>query len=202
MDRLYAFVEQCCKDYRIDASHGLQHAQGCVQWVERLLVDETDVSEDERRMAIYSAALHDMCDRKYVDPVEASERIGAWLRNEGWSDEMADALLGIVNTMSYSKLKAGGGVFPNHGRWQRAYHLARHADLLDGYLVGRCYLYTKHIQPDIGEEECWTTVERLFQDRVFRYVTDGWISLPLAVVYASHMEERARWAFLERVCDY
>lgn len=202
MERLYAFVEQCCKDYGIDESHGLKHAKGCVEWVEKLLVDERDVSEEEECMAIYSAALHDMCDRKYVDPVLASERIGSWLRSEGWTEEMVGALLHIVNTMSYSKLKASGGVFPNHGRWQRAYHLARHADLLDGYRVGRCYLYTKHIQPNITEEECWNIMERLFHDRVFRYVSDGWISLPLAVVFASHMDEQARWEFLDRVCNY
>lgn len=204
--RLCEFVELCCEKYGIDESHGLKHAKGCVAWVEKLLAGETNVSEEERCMAMYSAALHDMCDKKYTDPAAASLYIREWLLQEGWSTEMADALLLIVNTMSYSKLKkemsCEGPVYPDHGKWSRAYHLARHADLLDAYIVGRCFLYTQHICPDISVEDCWLQVEELFEARVFRYVSDGWITLPLAIDYAADLEITARWAFLDRICDY
>jgi hypothetical protein len=209
--RLYNFIEECCLLYEIDDSHGLKHSKGCVSWVEKLLAEEKNVTDDERLMAIYSAALHDMCDKKYTDPTESSARIRTWLIGEGWRTDMADALIRIINTMSYSMLKkenadakrpVGKPVFPDHGLWTRAYHLARHADLLDAYIVGRCFLYTQHIFPDIHVEECWEIVEKLFVDRVYKYVSDGWIFMPLAIQYAEDLEVNARLTFSDRICDY
>lgn len=204
-EQLYAFIENCCQKNFIDESHGLKHAKSCVAWVEKLLEKQT-VSDDERTMAIYSAALHDMCDKKYTEPVAASATIHAWLLHEGWTPEMADALIAIINTMSYSMLKkkalSGETVFPDHGKWQNAYHLARHADLLDAYRVGRCFLYTQHILPNITVDECWKTVEELFEARVFRYVSDGWITMPLAMKFAAELELQARRDFQHRTYEW
>ena len=203
---LYEFIEGCCLKYGIDESHGLKHSKGCISWVEKLLSNETDVGDDERKMAIYSAALHDMCDKKYTNPAEASTHIHSWLLTQGWDEEMANSLLKIINSMSYSALKKlakdGVPVFPEHGTWQRAYHLARHADLLDAYLVGRCFLYTKHISPDIADEECWKIVEDLFKVRVFQYVVGGWIFLPKAIEYANELDALAKLSFLEKRWEY
>lgn len=205
-DNLFKFIEETCQLYGIDESHGLKHSKGCINWVKKLMTEELFMTEEEKQMAIYSAALHDMCDKKYVEQDLAAERIRSWLIGEGWSSDMATALIAIITTMSYSLLKktylATGVRYPDHGKWQRAYHLARHADLLDGYIVGRCYLYTKHIQPDITPEKCWEIVEELFEVRVFRYVSDGWIFLPLATIYAEDLEVTARLEFMDRMCDY
>jgi hypothetical protein len=97
--------------------------------------------------------------------------------------------------MSYSKLKVamvhGEIVYPDHGSWQRIYHIVRHADLLDGYRVDRCYLYQKHVSPEMSEDECWTKVAELFQKRIFNYVADGWIFLNEAKYHASYLHETA-----------
>jgi len=45
-------------------------------------------------------------------------------------------------------------------------------------------------------------IEDLFKARVFRYVSDGWITLPLAKEYAADLEITARWAFLDRICEH
>ena len=205
-EKLYKFIQECCNKHAIDESHGLKHAKGCVTWTEQLLANEPDVSEEEHKVAIYSAALHDMCDKKYTDPKSASITIHAWLLEEGWTQEMADALIAIITTMSYSMLKnamiCGTIVYPDHGKWQRAYHIVRHADLLDAYIVGRCFLYTQHIKPNISDEECWNIVEELFTIRVFRYVSDGWITLPLAIQYAADLEKHARNEFSNRLYVY
>jgi hypothetical protein len=147
-----------------------------------------------------------MCDKKYTIPEVASKKIHEWLLLQDWSLEMADTLISIINNMSYSLLKgrANGGepVFPDYGKWQRSYHLARHADLLDGYLVGRCFIYTKHVQPTISDIDCWNTVEEIFYNRVFNYVSDGWITLPLAIQYSSYLEHDAKLCFSTKTFKY
>ena len=202
---LLTFIQLCCDKEGIDESHGLKHSINCINWVYRLTQYET-LAIDEFKMAIYAAALHDMCDKKYTNPEVASITIHTWLLSQQWSIEMADILISIINNMSYSLLKgrANGGepVYPNYGKWQRSYHLARHADLLDAYLVGRCFIYTQHIQPTISESDCWETVEKLFYNRVFNYVSDGWITLPLAIQYVSYLEKEATQSFLTKTFSY
>jgi len=55
----------------------------------------------------------------------------------------------------------------------------------------RCYLYQKHIAPEISDATAWSVVHDLFEVRVFRYVSDGWITLPLAVKLAERLTEEA-----------
>jgi len=159
MQSLVDFIKQQCVKYAIDESHGLKHAIGTISRAQDILELLEDVSDEERKMTIYSAGLHDMCDGKYTNTKtkEASDEIRDFLLGEGWTREDADSLVGIINTMSYSKLKAlnadvlasnGELIFPCHGKWQRAYHVARHADLLEGYIVARCVLYSMHFYPE------------------------------------------------------
>ena len=204
--RMGDFVLETCRRYDIDESHGLKHSTACMKWAIMLLA-ESDITDEESTMAIYAAGLHDMCDKKYTDPVEASARIHSWLiDSEGWQHDDASALIDIINTMSYSWLKSrmvdGVPCYPDHGKWQHAYHIARHADLLDGYIVARCFLYGKHANPSISDEECWQKVRTLFENRVFLYVSDGWIFLPEAVSIAAVLDAAARRHLDERTLTY
>jgi len=206
MEALWQFIERCCVEQGIDESHGIKHSRGCVAWVEKLLLAEVEVTDEERQLAIYSAALHDMCDKKYTDVDLGLTKIREWLLSQGWSLELSGALVDIINTTSYSKLKRmvvdGRNVFPDHGIWNRVYHIVRHADLLDAYQVGRCYLYQKHVSPNILEEECWAVVKALFDVRVFPYISEGWISLPKAVEFAKELELVARQSIADRKFIY
>jgi hypothetical protein len=83
-------------------------------------------------------------------------------------------------------------VFPDHGRYQDVYHIVREADLLCSYRVRRCYLYQKHISPNMPEPEVWKNVANLFETRVFKYVKNGWLTLPKAISWAEKLEEVAR----------
>jgi hypothetical protein len=192
MNALWEFIKQCIDEQGIDESHGLTHARSCVEWVKILYKDAHDVTDEELKLAIYAAALHDMCDKKYTDVDKGLNKIREWLLRQGWSLELSDALINIINTTSYSKLKKnmidGRIVFPDHGIYNRVYHIVRHADLLDAYKVERCYLYQKHIVPAISDEECWAKVRALFDSRVLPYVCEGWISLPAAVKIAKELE--------------
>ena len=206
-ERIHVFILECCLRYNIDESHGLKHARSCMKWAALLATSNPWLSLEEARMAIYAAGLHDMCDKKYTEPLEASERIFTWLtEDELWSHEDAEALINIINSMSYSWLKSravnGVPVYPEHGKWQRAYHIARHADLLDGYIVGRCFLYGKHVSPSISDEECWKNVKTLFENRVLKYVSDGWIFLPEAITFATLLDTAARRDLKNRNATY
>ena len=196
MNRVYSYIDECCKKYNIDESHGLKHSIDTVAWAKLLIAAEQSCDPAEERMILYSAALHDMCDAKYRNPMEASEEIRNWLiDSEQWSTEMATALEKIIMTMSYSKLKLkmleGKPVYPDHGPWQRAYHIARHADLLEGYKVRRCMLYTKHRLPQETPEEYWPIVREVFYNRVLNYVSDGWIFLPKAIELSVALHRKA-----------
>ena len=119
---------------------------------------------------------------------------------------MAKAVIDIITTMSYSKLKAASQgstpTFPEHGRWQRAYHVARHADLLEAYIVARCFLYNKELHPTKTEDEHWITVRALFDVRVFNYVKEGWITMPGALAMVPALEAEARRCFEMRSLDW
>lgn len=197
LTELFNFVEMTCAKWNIDESHGLKHSYGIVWWAEKLMADCSDISDDERSMIIYAAALHDMCDSKYRNVDDACSEIHDWLTLQGWSEPMIDALISIITTMSYSKLKkmnvsCSKIVYPNHGPWQRAYHIVRHADLLEAYKVVRCYLYSMHRCPGLSEDELWLETQKIFDTRVFKYVSDGWIFLDSALKYVPELEAEAR----------
>ena len=104
MDPLFEFVNKMCADYGIDESHGVKHAKGTAARAQQILQTLELVSPEERRMAVYAAALHDTCDHKYTDVKEASGKIKEWLISVGWSKNDSEALIGIITTMSYSQL--------------------------------------------------------------------------------------------------
>jgi len=200
LNTIYAFIEKCCIEQNIDESHGLKHAKSCIEWVNKLVDGcQEPISEDEYIIAIYSVALHDMCDHKYTNVEVATEALRQWLETQIYFVEIC---INIISTISYSKLKKqvvnGIPVYPDHGKWQRAYHIVRHADLLDAYDVRRCYLYTQHSQPQISEENCWSVVRELFDNRIFKYVSDGFIFLPAALAFVPALEEEAHRCFNTR----
>ena len=206
MDLLFNFIEQQCLKYDIDKSHGSRHSWGTALRAVAILKTLEDVSDKEERVAIYSAALHDMCDSKYCPIEEASNDIKNFLLDIKWIPEEINAVLSIITTMSYSKLKKNvkEGViqYPDHGEWQRAYHVARNADLLEAYIVARCVLYNQHIHPSNTEDEHWERATQLFNDRIFTYVSEGWINLPGALVMVATLEQEAKRCLSGRLMDW
>lgn len=194
MDILYTFIDEFCKDNNIDSSHDVTHSRDCVNFLRRIM--STLFTEEEVKMAIYAAALHDCVDKKYVDEVIATLTVRQFLDSIGWDEEHVDVLLKMITTMSYSKLKAqkigNNIVFPDHGKWQRVYHAVRQADLLCSYRVHRCYEYQLRIHPDWTEEQHWVRVREMFADRIFRYVDDGWFESRYALSLIPELTEQAK----------
>jgi hypothetical protein len=206
MDFLFSFIEEQCVKYNIDESHGLKHAKGTFAHANEILESLEDVSDNERKVALFAAALHDICDSKYTPEKEAAEEIRIFLLGVNWQKDHIDAIINIITSMSYSKLKkathSGKPEFPDHGKWQRAYHVARHADLLEGYIVARCVLYNQRIFPLKSIEEHWEQASELFSRRVFTYVSDGWIFLPRALEMVKYLEFEARRCLSEKSMDW
>ena len=209
MDALYAFINQCCKEQQIDESHNLKHSISALRWAHILMDSFPDLTQDERQVISYAIALHDMCDSKYTDTKVAAIKIKEWLLTQTVSEEISDVIINIIQTMSYSKLKkqmvesgSQTPIYPDHGKWQRAYHIVRHADLLDAYVVARCFLYSKHIDPDLQDEVAWSVVEKLFENRVFKYVSDGFIFYPKALELAAELTQDAKKTLKDRAFTY
>jgi hypothetical protein len=204
IQKVFDYVATTCEKYGIDDSHGLKHSMGAVKWAERLSAEYSDIGVDEYLVILYATALHDLCDSKYraLDAMD----IHVWLLGLGLSMELASIIVSIITSMSYSKLKAlqtGSTLtFPDHGKWQRAYHIVRHADLLEAYKVVRCYLYTNHRCPGLTEDAAWLETRRVFDERVFKYVSDGWIFLESALKWVPELEKEALRCFEERDLTY
>ena len=204
-----AFIEETCWLFGIDESHGLKHSHSTVKYAE-LLIKSIDMAQPQRKMALMAAAIHDMCDSKYTDVDISSKRICSWLVNTmKWSEEMADALVAIITSMSYSKLKrythtynSSVPLLPSHGIWQVSYEIARHADLLDSYNVSRCVLYNRHLFPEKTEDEHWADADEIFTNRMFNYIKDGWIILPEAKRLAAGLELEAKRCLEQRCMDW
>jgi len=206
MDSLFSFIERQCEKYEIDESHGLKHAKGTYMRALDILNGLSEVSHEESKMALYAAALHDTCDSKYTPVDKAAGEIGIFLRTQMWSPEEISALIKIVTSMSYSKLKkslnSGQIDFPNHGKWQRAYHVARHADLLEGYIAARCILYNIHLFPEKSMKQHWKRARELFDERIFTYISEGWIFFPGTLSMAKTLEQEARRCLEEECMDW
>jgi hypothetical protein len=201
-DELFNFVEEQCTKYKIDSSHGIIHSKRCVHWADLLIDYENNLSHEEKLIIVYAVAIHDLCDKKYTVPSESISKLQSWLERV-LTDEMVTAILFIIQTMSYSYLnlhKEKG--YPNHEKWSRAYHIARHADLLDGYHVGRCVLYTQHSFSHLTNDEIWNTAQELFERRMFKYVSDGWITHPCALLHVPKLIEKANQCFSTRQFTY
>jgi hypothetical protein len=189
---VYQYVEHICKKYKIDESHDLRHAKDCVAFAEKLL--EPDSSDQERMITLYAAALHDTVDKKYVPIAEGSAQVFMFLYAIGLNDVEITAILNIITTMSYSYLnqrRKAGLPLPDHGVWDRAFHIVRHADLLCSYRVERSFHYQKRITPELSTKECWDKVEQLFENRMMRYVHEGWIILPKALALVGPLFNQA-----------
>ena len=207
-ESLFKFVQSQCEKCHIDDSHGLIHSKRCISWVDLMIDRDKTLTDEQKIVAIYSAAVHDLCDKKYVQIFEAINELREWLNKQiCLTEEMVEGILSIIQTMSYSFLyqrryEDGKHWYPDHGKWDKSYHLARNADLLEGYDVGRCYIYTKRVYQEWTNDEVWERVEDFFHKRMYKYLSDGWLTNPYAIECAPSLEEKAKICFQTRLWEY
>ena len=183
----FKFIMTMSVKHNIDSTHDISHTFQVLNNAFKIYEQEktTFPPIKEHEQIIYTAAaLHDMCDNKYIDVQEGKNDIDMFLQRNSIKPVEKKAIIDIIDTMSYSKVKKNG--FPYHGEYQRAYHVVREADLLSAYDFDRCMLYRMHRDQSGDIDSAFDEAEELFNERVFKHKLDGL----LTTKYANDQHER------------
>ena len=168
---LLEFVSFTSRKYAIDESHGLGHSMDVLVNAHAIYSSEViknSFLRDQERLIYTSAIIHDMCDRKYMNPDEGIHSIESFLNDKITKKEI-DITKQIISTMSYSKVKKNG--FPELKEYQLAYHIVREADLLAAYDVDRCIIYNMNC---LGGSlmTAYSDAKKIFENRIFKHFED------------------------------
>lgn len=172
VNQLLYFVLVTSKKYNIDESHGLTHSINVLHFANELFEYESVLHpriKNHDKIIYISAALHDMCDKKYMDVNDGIHDIEEFLQDKLVPNEI-NIVKQIVSTMSYSKVKKDG--FPHLGQFQNAYNIVREADLLTAYDFDRCIVYNMHCKGN-NIDAAYNEAYDLFHTRVFQHENDG-----------------------------
>jgi len=191
---LFHYVMATVSKYNIDESHSVGHAMNCLYYSNQIFemeVKQNPLIKNQEHIIYVSAALHDMCDRKYMDKEEGLQNITKFI--DSLKDQNGPLLKNddkyvvknIISTMSYSHVKTFG--FPNLGKYQTAYNIVREADLLCAYDFDRCMLYNMY-QRNGNIEESFNEAESLFQKRMFKHNDDGLFLTQYSILNYQSME--------------
>ena len=172
LNKMFQFVVYMTSKYNMDESHGIMHSMNVLNYAHNIY--ETELTKhpfliDQQKIIYVSAALHDMCDRKYIDEDLGIKQIEEFLQDSMDQKEI-EITQKIITTMSYSKVKKNG--FPELGEYQPAYHIVREADLLSAYDFDRCMTY-KMKQSNEDFENSFHDAKSLFEKRMFQHNNDG-----------------------------
>jgi len=172
LTKLLQFVLLTTKRYCIDESHGLGHSINVLNFAHKIYESElrtNPILKSQENVIYISAIVHDMCDKKYVNPEQGISDIEEFLQKKITTTEIA-AVKEIISTMSYSHVKKNG--FPNLGEYQHAYHIVREADLLTAYDFDRCMIYKIHLCNDNIDDAFEDSLD-LFNHRVLQHNKDN-----------------------------
>lgn len=171
LTKLFKFVIYTCGKYSIDESHGLPHSMNVLCYANKIFEEELHKKpylQKQKRLIYVSAALHDMCDKKYVNEDEGIKEIEFFLNDKLDKNEI-DVTKSIISTMSYSKVKKNG--FPDLQTYQTAYHIVREADLLTAYDFDRSMIY--HMKTSNADlKTAYENARQLFMERVLKHNDD------------------------------
>ena len=165
------YVIQQSQIYNIDESHSLKHSLQVFRYANEIYNAELVTNpflQEQEDIIVTACLLHDMCDKKYVDEKESIKELTEYMK-EQLCKEKLDVICQIIETMSYSKVKKNG--YPELQKYQLAYHIVREADLLAGYDVDRCIMYSFIVEKLDFKESIKRCID-LFDKRIFNYIRD------------------------------
>ena len=169
IDNSLRVVAHMCNKFGIDESHAVKHSFEVFNYAKNIYMSECTTTLAEQQNVIYAAAiLHDMCDKKYMDEQDGVAEIRKFASMFMTEEEVA-AVIAIIQTMSYSKVKQRG--FPELGKYQLAYHIVREADLLAAYDIDRCIMFSMFHENMCYAEALYRS-KHLFKTRVLTYRSD------------------------------
>jgi len=190
LTKLFNFVLLTSAKYNIDESHGLSHSMDVVYNARKIYESEVPLNPqllNQENIILTSAALHDMCDKKYMNEYEGIKLIDDFLQGK-LNNEEIEITKKIITTMSYSTVKKNG--YPSLGQYQHAYHIVREADLLSAYDFDRCMIYNMN-KSNSTIEETFLDSYNLFQNRVLRHNTHGLLLTDYSIRKSQILENKA-----------
>ena len=183
LSKLFQFVAAITSKYNIDESHGLGHSMRVFQFTEEIVkyepfyIANPFVLEEHRPIIQTAAILHDTCDKKYREEADGLTEIRDFLLPMIPPSQIT-VILSIIETMSYSKIKARG--MPDLGKYQTAFDVVREADLLDAYDFDRSMIYHM-LRNGKTVDVAYKDAEDLFATRVFKHADDGYLTTKYAL---------------------
>jgi HD superfamily phosphodiesterase len=195
LSTLFHYVLLTTRKYGIDESHGLGHSMNILRYTNAIFEEElkrcpnADLLMSQEPVIYTAAIVHDMCDKKYRDEKEGLREIEQLLIPViKLTADDKQAVLDIISTMSYSKVKSVG--FPDLDNYQTAYHIVREADLLTAYDFDRSMIY--HMSTgNTTLDQAFRNAKDLFYDRVLRHNEDGLFFTRYAQRQSSTLHNRA-----------
>ena len=182
LSKIIHFVITTTAKYGIDESHGLSHSLNTLYFANRVFEREVVKSpflKPQERLIYISAAIHDMCDKKYMDEKAGIQYISDYLSSSSTMSRPnktpilrpyeVEAITKIISTMSYSTVKKNG--FPKLYEFQTAYHIVRESDLLAAYDFDRSMMYHMN-QRNATLDEAYQNARELFLTRVLKHNED------------------------------
>ncbi len=187
---LVQFIMATTQSKSLDESHGVMHSFNTLHYAQNIFENEKLTHSDlipHERVVYVASALHDMCDKKYMNESEGIDRIDNMLK-EHITDKEIKAVHDIVGTMSYSKVKKKG--FPDLGKYQSAYHVVREADLLCAYDFDRALIYHMYHKNNDFQEAYQESME-LFKNRVFKHEKDNLFTYDYSKQQAAELKKQS-----------
>jgi HD superfamily phosphodiesterase len=173
INQAFECVKHLTEKYKIDESHALKHSMEVMRFAYEIFASERWANPhlvEQETVVLASAILHDMCDRKYVpDEATAIQEIRDFMAGH-LSDQDLNAIISIITTMSYSKVKKNG--YPDLGEYQLAYHIVREADLLAAYDIDRCVIFGMAVTK-MNYTDAFARATEIYRERVLTYRSDG-----------------------------
>ena len=170
LSKLLQYVLLSTKEQNIDESHGISHSLNVIDYSYKIYEEELPKTPrliNDLKIIIASAAIHDMCDHKYINVTQGTQNIENYLMKETtMTNEEISVTTNIITTMSYSKIKLNG--YPELGKYQQAYHIVREADLLSSYDFNRAVIYDM-MKNNCTMKEAFDNSYKLFYKRMFQY---------------------------------
>lgn len=194
LDQIFQFVVKTCAEFSIDESHGLKHSIDVVRYSEQIYQVELVFNPElksKHQVILFSAALHDMCDHKYLDQKVGLERITKLLGMDLKLDtQTINLICKIISTMSYSKIKTDGFAQFDDLIDQLTYNIVREADLLTAYDFDRSVVYSMANKKNTWSQAVQDTAE-YFKIRVLKQISDGLFFTTHGLVLAHRLHSQA-----------
>jgi HD superfamily phosphodiesterase len=171
ISKVFTFVMSMSAKHSIDESHGLSHSMNVLYYANKLFESEVikkPYLREQERLIYVSAALHDMCDKKYMNEMEGIKEIEFFLKDKITPREV-EMTKNIMSTMSYSKVNKNG--FPDWKEYQSAYHIVRESDLLTAYDFDRSMIYHMSVS-GVEIEGAYENAKDIFMKRILKHNED------------------------------